>query len=63
MPNTTLKDCKIYPLNVKEQEELNKFLKEHLKSERIRPSKSPCAAPFFFVKKKDGSLQPVQDYS
>jgi len=62
MPNTTLKDCKIYPLNVKEQEELDKFLKEHLKSGRIRPSKSPCAAPFFFVKKKDGSLRPVQDY-
>jgi len=48
----TLKDCKIYPLNVKEQEELDKFLEEHLKSGRIRPSKSPCAAPFFFVKKR-----------
>jgi len=52
IPNATLKDCKIYPLNVKEQEELDKFLEEHLKSGRIRPSKSPCAAPFFFVKKK-----------
>jgi len=62
IPNATLKDCKIYPLNVKEQEELDKFLEEHLKSGRIRPSKSPCAAPFFFVKKKDGSLRPVQDY-
>jgi len=31
----TLKDYKIYPLNVKKQEELNKFLEEHLKSERI----------------------------
>ncbi len=29
---------------------------------RIRPSKSPLAAPFFFIKKKDGSLRPVQDY-
>jgi len=62
IPNATLKDCKIYPLNIKEQEELNKFLKEHLKLERIRPSKSPCAASFFFVKKKDGLLRPVQDY-
>ena len=62
IPNATLKDCKIYPLNIKEQEELDKFLEEHLKSGRIRLSKSPCAAPFFFVKKKDGSLQPVQDY-
>ena len=57
-----LKDCKVYPLNVKEQEKLDKFLEEHLKSGWIRPSKSPCAAPFFFVKKKNGSLRPVQDY-
>ena len=28
----------------------------------IRPSKSPQASPFFFVKKKDGKLRPVQDY-
>ena len=62
IPNTTLKDCKIYPLNIKEQEELDNFLEEHLKSGRIRPSKSPCAVSFFFVKKKDGSLRPVQDY-
>jgi len=62
IPNATLKDCKVYPLNIKEQEELDKFLEEHLKSRRIQPSKSLCAAPFFFVKKKDGSLRPVQDY-
>jgi len=61
-PNATLKDCKVYLLNIKEQEELNKFLKEHLKLGQIRPSKSPCAAPFFFIKKKDGTLWPVQDY-
>ena len=52
----------MYPLSTREQEELDKFLDEHLKTGRIRPSKSPCAAPFFFVKKKDGSLRPVQDY-
>jgi len=61
-PNAILKDCKVYPLNIKEQEELDKFLEEHLKSGRIRPLKSPCAAPFFFIKKKDGTLRPVQDY-
>ena len=27
-----------------------------------RPSKSPMAAPVFFVKKKDGGLRLVQDY-
>jgi len=52
IPNTTLKNCKIYLLNVKEQEKLDKFLKEHLKSGRIRLSKSPCTASFFFVKKR-----------
>ena len=25
-------------------------------------SKSPYTFPFFFIKKKDGKLQPVQDY-
>jgi len=51
-----LKDCKIYSLSPREQEELDKFLDKHLKSGHIRPSKFSYAAPFFFVKKKDGSL-------
>ena len=55
-PNAMLKDCKVYLLNIKEQEELDKFLEEHLKSGQIRPSKLLCAAPFFFIKKKDGTL-------
>jgi Reverse transcriptase (RNA-dependent DNA polymerase) len=33
-----------------------------MKKGYIRPSKSPYAAPFFFIKKKDGKLRPVQDY-
>ena len=53
---------KLYPLSPVEQTELDKFLDENLSSGRIRPSKSPLAAPFFFIKKKDGSLRPVQDY-
>jgi hypothetical protein len=28
----------------------------------IRPSKSPYKAQFFYIKKKDGKLRPVQDY-
>jgi len=62
IPEATLRDCKIYSLSAKEQEELDKFLDEHLKSGRIRPSKSSYASSFFFVKKKDSSLCPVQDY-
>ncbi len=49
-------DCKVYPLNQNEQAELDKFLDENLSSGRIRPSKSPMASPFFFVKKKDSKL-------
>jgi hypothetical protein len=55
-------DCKIYPLNPSEQKQLDEFLKEQLETGRIQPSKSPMASPFFFVKKKDGTLRPVQDY-
>lgn len=62
LPGTDGFDRKIYPLSSDEQKELNKFLDEHLKTGRIRPSKSPIASPFFFIKKKDRSLQPVQDY-
>lgn len=55
-------DCKIYLLNLEEQKQLDTFLEENLQSGRIRPSKSPMASPFFFVKKKDRSLRLVQDY-
>jgi len=53
---------KVYPLSRDEQQELDGFIEEHLRSGRIRPSKGPMASPFFFVKKKDGRLRPVQDY-
>ncbi|TFY78468.1 hypothetical protein EWM64_g5539 [Hericium alpestre] len=52
----------MYPLAPGEQEALDKFLDKHLKKGYIRPSKSPLASPFFFIKKKDGKLRPVQDY-
>ena len=45
-----------------EQKELDTFLEENLHTRRICPSKSPIAAPVFFIKKKDSSLQLVQDY-
>ena len=45
-----------------EQQALEEFIKEHQRKGYIRPSKSPYAAPFFFIKKKDGKLRPVQDY-
>jgi len=47
---------KIYALSQLELQELAKFVKEHLAKGYICPSKSPYAAPFFFIKKKDGKL-------
>ena len=61
-PGSKAVDCKIYPLSSEENKKLDEFLNENLKSGRIRSSKSPMASAFFFVKKKDGSLRPVQDY-
>ena len=54
--------CKVYPMTREEDEALDKFIDEQLLKGYIEPSKSPYASPFFFVKKKDGKLRPVQDY-
>ena len=47
------KSFKTYNLTPEEQKELDAFLKENLEKGYIRPSKSPMATPFFFVKKKE----------
>ena len=49
-------------MNPKETEACKAFIDEHLKSGKIRKSQSPQASPFFFIQKKDGGLQPCQDY-
>jgi Reverse transcriptase (RNA-dependent DNA polymerase). len=53
---------RIYPISPKERGALKEFLEENLRKGYIRKSNSEYAAPFFFVKKKDGGLRPVQDY-
>jgi len=62
IPGSEPKSLKVYPLSPVEQKELDSFLEENLHTGRICPSKSPMAAPVFFIKKKDGSLWLVQDY-
>ena len=62
LPGDHKVNCKMYNLTNAEQKELDEFLEENLKTGRICPSKSPFASAFFFIKKKDGKLQPVQDY-
>ena len=55
-------DCRVYPLALQEKEEQKEFLQTNLRLQRIRHSKSPYTSEFFFIKKKDGKLRPVQDY-
>ena len=56
------KITKVYSLNPAEKKAYKAFVKEHLKTGCVIPLKSPQAAPFFFVPKKDGTLCPCQDY-
>jgi len=62
IPGAEPKLSKVYPLSPLEQAELGAFLEENLHTRHIQPSKSPIAAPVFFIRKKDGSLWLVQDY-
>jgi len=53
---------KTIKLSTTEQEELKKFVNKHLEQGTIQQSKSLYATSFFFIKKKNGKLRPVQDY-
>ena len=53
---------RLLPLTQEEIRKCHKFIQEHLQRGTITRSKSPYTANFFFVKKKDGKLRPVQDY-
>ena len=55
-------DCKVYPMTRTEDDALDEFINEQLAKGYIRPLISPYASSFFFIKKKDGKLRPVQDY-
>jgi hypothetical protein len=53
---TPQKLTKAYPVSPSEDEAMRNFINENLANGRIRPSQSPWASGFFFVKKKDGKL-------
>jgi transposase InsO family protein len=53
---------KIYRLSQSEEILLKKWIDENVAKGLIRPSKSPVAAPIFFVPKKDGGKRPCIDY-
>jgi len=56
VPGSEPKPSKVYPLSLVEQKELDSFLEENLCTGQICLSKSPMAAPVFFIKKKNGLL-------
>ena len=55
-------NAKAYAIILKEEEALNQWLDEQLKTGLIVESKSRYVAPCFYIPKKDSSLQLVQDY-
>ena len=55
-------NAKAYAMILKEEEALNQWLDKQLKAELIVKLKSRYAAPCFYIPKKDGLLQLVQDY-
>ena len=55
-------NTKAYPMTLKEEEALNQWLDKQLKAGLIVESKSKYIASYFYILKKDGSLQLVQDY-
>ena len=49
-------------MTLAEEKALEDFLDKNLKKGFICESKSPQAAPLFFVPKKNGKLRPCEDY-
>ncbi|KIO01308.1 hypothetical protein M404DRAFT_78750, partial [Pisolithus tinctorius Marx 270] len=56
------KKGRLIPLSPDEQKEVSNFVNGQLRKGYIWPSKSPQTSPVFFVPKKDGKKQMVQDY-
>ncbi len=52
----------IYALSLVKLETLKAYIKTHLQTGFIRPSKSPAGAPILFDKKLDGSFYLCVDY-
>ena len=55
-------NTKAYAMTIKEKEVLNQWLDKQLKIGLIVESKSRYVAPYFYIPKKNRSLQLVQDY-
>jgi len=54
--------AKAFPMSDSHAKQLDEYLNKELATGKIRESKSPIAAPCFYVPKADGSLRLVIDY-
>ena len=62
LPGAPYPASRLYNLSLPEKAAMDKYISECLAEGLIRPSRSPMAAGFFFVKKKGGDLRPCIDY-
>lgn len=62
LPGTSPPRGGLYSLSGPEREAMETYINDALAAGIIRPSSSPAGAGFFFVEKKDKSLQPCKDY-
>lgn len=61
-PGTTPPRGQLFSLSPPEQEAMSSYMTEALKLGLIQPCFSPVGAGVFFVRKKNGGLQPCIDY-
>jgi len=62
IPGMEMKKTTVYRLTPIEKVALKEYIEDGLKRGTLRRSEAPHACSFFFIHKKDGKLQPVQDY-
>jgi len=62
IPGMEMKKTTVYHLTPIEKVALKEYIEDGLKRGTLRRSKAPHTCSFFFIDKKDGKLQPVQDY-
>jgi len=62
IPGMEMKKTTVYRLTPIEKVALKEYIEDGLKRGTLCRSEAPHACSFFFIDKKDGKLQPVQDY-
>jgi hypothetical protein len=62
IPGQQMGKTSVYRLTPLEKIALKNYIEDGLKRGTLHWSEAPNACSFFFINKKDGKLQPVQDY-